>query len=1005
MNLTEIPLHTATPTHPSPKSNDGEAPGIERDWHRQFLASIRGDLSGHELEEAAQSYSQHCLRRLEQDAEALDSWYRSTGGSEGAQLLRNLHLSDPSTARQFARAVSNLPAAGTSFLNFRLIKELGKGAFGRVYLAEQGDLANRIVALKVSTDIFAESQTLAQLQHTNIVPIYSIHHADSFQAVCMPYFGATTLADVLQEIGNEASLPASGKVVVSTVNARKGSTLVGGAPIPSLPERDRPAAPSSEVLLTPGRSQADTDDRLLTLKMLEGFTYVEAILWIGSRLADGLAHAHERGIVHCDLKPANVLLTDEGQPMLLDFNLSSDTKPRAPAAAASIGGTLPYMSPEHLEAFRGGNERIDARSDVYSLGIILYELLAGKHPFPTRGAPNDRVLEQMIAERRRDSPELRSKNPAVSPAAESIIRKCLEPDPARRYQSARELHDDMERQLHHLPLKCAAEPSLRERVSKWRRRHPRLASFTSIGIVAAALIAALAIGFVIQGERVARHQAKDDLDRFHDQFRTAQFFLCPRNLGREQLEQGLRACRSALDQYQVVENAEWQKLPDVRRLDRDEQERLCEEVGELFILLAHGTALEAGYQADPVERQARFTLAMSFNTMAESRAGGPASGPLLLQRADLSEYLGLFADAETLREKAKTCPARTVRDLYLTAREHEKQGRYREALPLLEEATRRDPQNFAAWFVLGDCHEALSHDSEAAACFCACIALRPTFHGSWYNRGLVYIKQRLYEPGRADFDQAVTLRPEFPDSYINRALAKEGLKDFKGAVQDLTVALERGTPRTRVYFMRAYAREHAGDIAGAKVDAQEGLRLQPTDEKSWIARAFAHMDSDPQGALADLEKALELNPRSIDALQNKAHVLGERLHRTEDAIRILNKAIELHPDHVPLRAGRGILLARLGKHGAAMNDAKESLTRDTKPPNLYQVAGIYALCSKDNPENRLYALQLLSSALKSGFGLDLVAEDSDLDPIRKDPAFQRVIDAAKALHAPQEKRQ
>ena len=79
--------------------------------------------------------------------------------------------------------------------------------------------------------------------------------------------------------------------------------------------------------------------------------------------------------------------------------------------------------------------------------------------------------------------------------------------------------------------------------------------------------------------------------------------------------------------------------------------------------------------------------------------------------------------------------------------------------------------------------------------------------------------------------------------------------------------------------------------------------------------------------------------------------------------------------------------------------------RDTKPPNLYQVAGIYALCANDNPENRLHALQLLSSALKSGFGLDLVAEDSDLDPIRKDPAFQRVVDAAKALHVSQDKPQ
>src|SRR5207247_8782205 len=105
---------------------------------------------------------------------------------------------------------------------------------------------------------------------------------------------------------------------------------------------------------------------------------------LGSCLADGLAHAHERGILHRDLKPANVLLTDEGQPMLLDFNLAEDTKLRGSAAAALLGGTLPYMAPEHLEAFQNGKREVDPRSDVYALGILLYELLAGRFPFANK---------------------------------------------------------------------------------------------------------------------------------------------------------------------------------------------------------------------------------------------------------------------------------------------------------------------------------------------------------------------------------------------------------------------------------------------------------------------------------------------------------------------------------------------------------------------------------------------------------------------------------------------
>src|SRR5207249_109242 len=115
-----------------------------------------------------------------------------------------------------------------------------------------------------------------------------------------------------------------------------------------------------------------------------GLSYVEAVLWIGARLADGLAHAHDRGVIHRDLKPANILLTDDGQPMLLDFNLSDDARLQGSPAAAGMGGTLPYMSPEQLRAFVDRTRSLDARTDLYALGVILYELLTRKHPFPVR---------------------------------------------------------------------------------------------------------------------------------------------------------------------------------------------------------------------------------------------------------------------------------------------------------------------------------------------------------------------------------------------------------------------------------------------------------------------------------------------------------------------------------------------------------------------------------------------------------------------------------------------
>src|SRR5262245_16987074 len=238
--------------------------------------------------------------RLRNSAEVSGpSWTSSVKTpAEQAKLFINLHRSDPEAAHQLAQAVT-MPEVGTELLGFRLLADLGEGAFARVYLARQGDLANRHVVLKVSTDIHEELQTLAQLQHTNIVPIYSVHRAGQLHAVCMPYFGATTLANVLQEWRGRESLPQSGKELVSTIVNRK-STVRGA----DSAARQSGSGSQSGGSPTPPAEIPVSIGSTVNLEILEAFSYVEAVLWIGSRLADGLAHAHERGIVHRDLKPA-----------------------------------------------------------------------------------------------------------------------------------------------------------------------------------------------------------------------------------------------------------------------------------------------------------------------------------------------------------------------------------------------------------------------------------------------------------------------------------------------------------------------------------------------------------------------------------------------------------------------------------------------------------------------------------------------------------------------------
>jgi serine/threonine protein kinase/tetratricopeptide (TPR) repeat protein len=874
------------------------------------------------------------------------------GSGAFSLFFRDVRRSDPQAARQLAQALTAMPEAGTEFLGFHLLTELGRGTFGRVYLARQGELADRPVALKVSGDILGESRVLAQLRHTNIVPIFSVHHASPFHAVCMPFLGCTTLQDVLSDLRDRPTMPASGRALADAI--RRGQAA---SPLPAL----------------------------------EGRTYVQAVLWIASRLAGGLAHAHEHGILHRDLKPANVLLADDGEPILLDFNLSEDTKLRSSASAAFAGGTLQYMAPEQLVAFHEHRPGADARGDLYALGILLYELLTGRHPFPTRRGLLSEALPRMIEDRFGPPPGPRARNPAVSPAVDSIVRHCLEPDPGRRYQTASQLEDDLQRQLTDRPLRHAREASVRERAAKWARRHPRLGSSTSIAVVAAALLLGLGGAFAWRQERLARLEAAESFRRFGDDVRDARVAFLDAAIGQAPPSAVTAAVRRGLNRFHVLDDPSWQLGPAVRRLAPEDRERLRTEAGELLFLLAALSPSEDG-DADPVGR------ALDLNRRAEAcYPDGEAPAALLRQRAALERQRERSPEAEQLLARAEATPPRTSRDRALLACSFMAQGRFRQALPLWDQAAAQDPQNVWVWYGLGDCNDRLGRPAQAAACYSACVALNPGFHGWYFRLGLAHLRMGQYSQAEGDFDSAIRLRPDHGEAYVNRAIARLDAGRNAEAVDDLTRALESGAPAGRTYLIRARAREKAGDLAGAERDRADGLRVEPADETAWVARGVARVSDAPEGALADFDRALGLNPRSLSALENKAHVLAERLGRPEDAVRLLGRLLELYPEQAPDRAARGVLLARLGRRDEALRDADEALTVDDSPAMLYQVAGIYALTSRRDPADRARAFPLLASALRRGYGHDRIDTDRDLDPVREDPRFRRLLEAAHAL--------
>ena len=295
------------------------------------------------------------------------------------------------------RPAPRFPRAGEVIDDFRLLAKLGSGRLGRVFLASQMSLADRHVVLKFTPWDALEYLTLARLQHPHIVPLYSVHnHPDcGLRSLCMPYHGGAVLSRLFALMRPTPPAKRTAQTVLDALDRAQAQA--------------RPAGPP---------------DRIVQPASARG-SYVQAVCWIGACLADALHYAHERNLVHLDIKPSNVLMAANGQPMLLDFHLAGEPFGPGRQRPYVFGGTPGYMSPEHRDALQAIRESrpierpVDARSDVYSLGVALYEALTGELP-----AKGD------------DLKSVRRHNASVTTSLDDCITACLADDPARRHRDA-----------------------------------------------------------------------------------------------------------------------------------------------------------------------------------------------------------------------------------------------------------------------------------------------------------------------------------------------------------------------------------------------------------------------------------------------------------------------------------------------------------------------------------------------------------------------------------------
>ena len=408
--------------------------------------------------------------------------------------------------------------------DYRIIREIGRGGMGIVYEAEQESLG-RHVALKVMPRrllqnskqrmrFLREAKTAAKLHHTNIVPVFGVGEDDGLGYYVMQFIQGQGLDAVLHELrrlrvvdraaartdsrgakhDRQPGVPAADMARSLTAGFQGLTDKVGEAPVSdefavtmilpvtaaeTLPDRESVA--ESESFTAASRLSETLESSPSSSTVLPGksgsgnarHAYSRSIAQIGVQIAEALNYAHGQGVLHRDIKPANLLLDLQGTVWVTDFGLAKLDDDDGLTQTGDILGTLRYMAPETFK------HQSDARSEVYSLGLTLYELLAFRPAFDqvTRSLLIDQVMNARVE-------WLERLNPDVPVDLQTIVHKAIERDPGDRYQTAEEFADDLKRFVNDEPIR-ARRVTLPERLARWSRRNRGLAAALSL---AAALL-------------------------------------------------------------------------------------------------------------------------------------------------------------------------------------------------------------------------------------------------------------------------------------------------------------------------------------------------------------------------------------------------------------------------------------------------------------------------------------------------------------------------------------
>jgi tetratricopeptide (TPR) repeat protein/serine/threonine protein kinase len=853
-------------------------------------------------------------------------------------------LDSPATGLAVTADETLSEGPGTRIGPYKLLEQIGEGGMGTVFLAEQIHPVERKVALKLikpgldSRQVIArfeqERQALALMDHPNIAKVLD----------------AGTVG--IEE--NRARSVSEGRRAPSLADAAGSDSAPGHCPVSTA---GRPYFVMELVKGVPLTQYCD-QRRLTPRERLELFIPV----------CHAVQHAHQKGIIHRDIKPSNVLVAlYDGRPVskVIDFGVAKATGPKLTERTlftefGALVGTLEYMSPEQAEL---NQLDIDTRSDIYSLGVLLYELLTGTTPLGHSRAKDAGLLEalRIIREEETPRPSARLSTIAELPVIAAnrglephklsglvkgeldwIVMKALEKERNRRYDSANALAQDIERYLRDEPV-LACPPSLGYRLGKFARRH-RVKLAVAASLLVAVTVTAAAIGWAV-GDRAARQsrlvaELRNCLDSARTLVGSNQLTAARQTLAEARAQMG--DDRPALAELAKEIDAAHDELDRLQRF-RDLNERFY-QADMPFPEAEAGADSSGGRAQGPTTIQmrkrrpeAQLTLLrqalQEYEVLQRDDWSSSLQGALL--GPDQVQYIRRTVYEELLW-LASTITSSTLREQVRSRLGLSAEAAAREALVYLGKAEAVHQRTHGFYVLRARCRQALGQEAAAQADRQLAEQTPPTLVVDYMRRGRAAYEAKRLPQAVAAYEAALRLDPAnfWALMWLGMSLRDlgQGPEHFAGAAGVFSGCILKRPDFPNAYYGRALAYTQLRRCRDALRDLDTVIELAPNDAHAWNQRGVIYCDYLRQfeQAVADFSKAIELAPKYALAWGNRGWAF-RKLGQWDKALADCSKAIELDPKYAKAWNGRGAIYCDLlAQYEKAVADFSKAIELDPK---------------------------------------------------------------------------